>query len=138
MPAGGSNSQKGNGTVKMHKKGGVTKVHYKGKGGEKSSDHPEDFIVFVDSADELREWKKDSTKPLVEVVNSFDVFVTGKHGNQGEMNRASKGQLEAEFGTSRDDDVMKIILQQGNIIEGDSKEAGGNRNVANSGGSVRD
>ena len=54
------------------------------------------------------------------------------------MNRASKGQLEAEFGTSRDDDVMKIILEQGTIVEGESKEGKGNRNVANSGGSIRD
>ncbi len=65
-------------------------------------------------------------------------FVISRHGNQGEMNRASKGQLEAEFGTSRDDDVMKVILQQGTIIESESKEGKGNRNVANSGGSARD
>jgi len=54
------------------------------------------------------------------------------------MNRASKGQLEAEFGTSRDDEVVKQILQHGNIIEGESKEGKGNRNVANSGGAIRD
>ncbi len=64
--------------------------------------------------------------------------LVSRHGNQGEMNRASKGQLEAEFGTSRDDDVMKMILQQGTIIESESKEGKGNRNVANSGGSARD
>lgn len=61
-----------------------------------------------------------------------------RHGNQGELNRASKGQLEGEFGTSRDDDVVQQILEHGEVVETMSKEAKGNRNVAQSGGAIRD
>lgn len=48
--------------------GQVTKVHYKGQ--------EDDFIVIVESAESVREWKGDKSKPLVDVVDSFDVFVT--------------------------------------------------------------
>ncbi|KAK5115680.1 hypothetical protein LTR62_000769 [Meristemomyces frigidus] len=122
----------------MHKKGGVTKVHYKGQGGAKSSDHPEDFIIIVESGEDVKQWREDKTKPLTDVVESFDVFVTHKHGNQGQMDRASKGQLEAEFGTSKDVDVVSKILEAGNIIEGSNKESKGMTNVSNGGGSVRE
>ena len=50
--------------------GQVTKVHYKGE--------QDDFIVIVESAEAVREWKSDKSKPLVDVVDSFDVFIT--HG----------------------------------------------------------
>ncbi len=50
--------------------GQVTKVHYKG--------NEDDFIVILESADALRKWKEDKTVPLVDVVDSFDVFIT--HG----------------------------------------------------------
>ncbi|KAK3676871.1 hypothetical protein LTR78_003075 [Recurvomyces mirabilis] len=118
----------------MHGKGSVTKVHYKGQGGAKSSDHPEDFIVIVESGDAVRKWKHDKTTALTDVVDSFDVFVTHKHGNQGQMDRASKGQLEAEFGSSKDTDVVQKILESGNIIEGSNKESKGVTNVSNGGG----
>lgn len=62
----------------MHQKASLVKVHYKGKGGVKSSDHPEDFIVFAESADAVKKWKSDKSTPLVDVCNSFEVFVTGK------------------------------------------------------------
>lgn len=48
----------------------VTKVHYKGT--------TEDFIVFVDSPDDLAAWKKDSSVPLAQVVNSFKIMITHK------------------------------------------------------------
>lgn len=40
-----------------------------------------------------------------------------RHGNQGVMDTASKGQLEDEFGTSKDEEVVKQILEKGTIIE---------------------
>jgi len=33
------------------------------------------------------------------------------------MDTASKGQLESEFGTHKDDDVITQILEKGHIIE---------------------
>lgn len=48
----------------------VSKVHYKGQ--------EEDFIVFVDSPEDLKKWKTDRSIPLASVVNSFKIFVTHK------------------------------------------------------------
>jgi hypothetical protein len=38
-----------------------------------------------------------------------------RHGKQGILNTASKGQLENEFGTSNEDEVMKKILTDGSV-----------------------
>lgn len=47
-----------------------TKVHYKGK--------DEDFIIFVDSAEAVKNWKNDSSVPLAQIVSGFKVFITHK------------------------------------------------------------
>jgi len=39
------------------------------------------------------------------------------HGNQGTLDTAAKGTLEAEFGSSKEEDVIVKILEKGNIIE---------------------
>merc|ERR1712225_109371 len=48
----------------------VTKCHYKGK--------DEDFIVFVESADDVEKWKNDSSIPLAQVVSGFKIMITHK------------------------------------------------------------
>ena len=58
-----------------------------------------DFVVLVDSTDAVHKYRKDSSTPLIDVVDSYDVFVTNKHGAQGVLDRASNGQIENEFGT---------------------------------------
>ncbi|KAK6439363.1 hypothetical protein LTR95_004430 [Oleoguttula sp. CCFEE 5521] len=103
------------------------KVHYKGK--------EDDFIVFVDSAEAVKNWKTDKTIPMAQVVSGFKVFVTHKHGTQGVHDAASKGTLETEFGTHKDDDVIAAILEKGDIIETESQARNGDRNI-NSGPSV--
>lgn len=40
-----------------------------------------------------------------------------RHGNHGILDGASKGQLEGEFGTSKDDDVFKQIIENGSTVE---------------------
>ena len=50
--------------------GPVSKVHYKGS--------TEDFVVFIDSPEDLQAWKKDSSIPLAQVVNAFKVMITHK------------------------------------------------------------
>lgn len=40
-----------------------------------------------------------------------------RQGNTGVMDQASKGSLESEFGTSKDEDVVKQILEKGSIVE---------------------
>ena len=46
------------------------KVHLKGK--------EDDFIVLAESVEAVQRWTEDKSTPLVDVVNSFDVFVTNK------------------------------------------------------------
>ena len=85
-------------------------------------------MVIVESPEAVTRYRKDSSIPLVDVVNSFDVFVTNKHGAQGVMDRASKSQLENEFNTyppilglfllihrARSDDVIQKILKDGKV-----------------------
>merc|ERR1712032_617136 len=83
------------------------KVHYKGKS--------DDFIIFVDSAQAVSGWK---------------IFVTHKHGNHGILDGASKGQLEGEFGTSKDDDVFKHIIENGSIVESEEHGRQGDKNIS--------
>ncbi|KAK4451644.1 SDO1-like protein [Podospora aff. communis PSN243] len=99
------------------------KVHFKGK--------DDDFVVFLDSADDYKKWLNDKSIPLAQVVSSFKIFVTHKHGAQGPFDGASKFALENEFGTHVDDEVIKQILQKGTLQESQMEERQGNTNVAN-------
>jgi ribosome maturation protein Sdo1 len=103
-----------------------TKIHYKG--------NEDDFIILVESADAVKQWKEDKSTPLVDVVKSFDVFTTHKHGAQGELNRASNALLENEFGTKNVDDVLKIVIEKGQLqeVQGAARQA--DRNHANAAG----
>jgi len=47
------------------------KCHYKGT--------DEDFVVFVEDAKALNNWKTDKSIPLAQVVGSFKIFVTHKY-----------------------------------------------------------
>lgn len=40
-----------------------------------------------------------------------------RHGTQGVLDTASKGALEDEFGSSRDEDVVQQILEKGTVQE---------------------
>ena len=102
-----------------------TKVHYQGK--------EDDYIIFVDSADVVKEWKKDSSIPLAQVVSGWKIFVTHKHGTQGILDGASNQQLDAEFGTSKEEEVVKIILEKGTVQEYQNKERQGDTNITNGG-----
>ncbi|KIW31129.1 hypothetical protein, variant 2 [Cladophialophora immunda] len=98
----------------------VTKVFYKGS--------TDDFIVFIESPQDLKAWQADKSIPLAQVVNSFKIMVTHKHGAQGQMDGASKASLENEFGTSNEDEVIKKILTEGQPQTVTAGERGGDRN----------
>ena len=40
-----------------------------------------------------------------------------RQGTQGIMDTASKGTLEDEFGTHKEEDVVKQIIERGSIVE---------------------
>ncbi|KAI0389366.1 shwachman-Bodian-diamond syndrome protein [Xylariaceae sp. FL0594] len=98
-----------------------TKVHYKGA--------DDDFIVFVDDHETYKKWLSDKSIPMVEFVSAFKVFVTNKQGNQGQLSDAAKLTLAAEFGTENVDDVIKQILEKGNVQESQFPARQGVKNI---------
>lgn len=46
------------------------KVHVKGK--------EDDYVIFVESAQAVRDWKNDRSIPMAQVVSGFKIFVTHK------------------------------------------------------------
>ncbi|KFY02264.1 hypothetical protein O988_02255 [Pseudogymnoascus sp. VKM F-3808] len=86
-----------------------SKVHFKGS--------TDDFVVFVEDPVQLKKWREDKSIALVDVLDAFKIFTTSKQGAQGELNTASKSQLENEFGTSKEDVVLQKILQEGSLQE---------------------
>ncbi|KAF2401743.1 putative RNA binding protein [Trichodelitschia bisporula] len=101
----------------------VAKVHYQGT--------DDDFVVIAESVEAVQKWKGDKTVPLVDVVNSFQVFCTHKQGIQGQLDRASNAALENEFGTKNEDDVVKMILEKGDVQEAKAGGRQGERNPNN-------
>jgi len=104
-------------------RGGATtsKVHFKGEN--------DDFIVFIDDQDSLRKYKDgDKTVPLADVVQSFKIFVTHKHGAQGTFDGASNATLDNEFGTHEAEEVIKKILEKGTVQESEIQERSGSKN----------
>ncbi|EOD43654.1 Shwachman-bodian-diamond syndrome protein [Neofusicoccum parvum] len=99
-----------------------TKVHYKGK--------EDDFIIFVDSQKAVQDWKEDKSVPLAQVVNGWKVFVTHKHGTQGVLDTASNSALDNEFGTHKDEDVVKQILEKGDVQSVEEKGRQGDTNIS--------
>ncbi|CDH56412.1 hypothetical protein RO3G_05262 [Lichtheimia corymbifera JMRC:FSU:9682] len=83
----------------------ATKVVYK-------SDNDQEFFVFTNPG-EVSKWRKDKSIPLVDVVQSFDVFTTPTGSQTGTAERPSKGILESAFNTSKKEDVVRQIVEVG-------------------------
>ena len=47
-----------------------SKIHYRGK--------EDDFVILVDDAKAVHDWKEDRSIPLAQVVSGFKIFVTHK------------------------------------------------------------
>lgn len=85
------------------------------------------FIVIAASPDMVKKWRSDKTIPLIEVVDGYKIF-SSRQGAQGQLAAASRGELENEFGTSNEDEVIKRILQEGHVQEGKAGEKWGTKN----------
>merc|ERR1711939_477533 len=92
--------------------------------------HPPTMPRGNEAQCKVRDWKNDKTIALATVVSGWKVFVTHKHGNHGILDGASKGQLEGEFGTSKDDDVFKQIIENGSIVESEEHGRQGDKNIS--------
>jgi len=101
----------------------ITRVIYK-----PDSQSSDEFIIVI-NPEEYKKWKAgDTTIPLAEVVDSFQVFFSNQ-GNQGLLGKPSKQQLENTFGSSTDTDVVKYMLEHGKEQVGDAISNGpGNTN----------
>ncbi|GAA5922621.1 hypothetical protein JCM1841_006755 [Sporobolomyces salmonicolor] len=65
--------------------------------------------------------------PLIEIVDSFEVFHTGQ-GAQGLLARPSKQQLETVFETTNEDAIVEIVLSKGRLESSDGPLKLGNKN----------
>ncbi|KAK6522558.1 hypothetical protein TWF281_001998 [Arthrobotrys megalospora] len=93
----------------------VNKVYLQ-KGGE-------DFVVLVEDKEALSKWKKDTTVPLTDVVDGFKVFTTHRQGAQGVLDSASNAILDSSFGTHKVDDIIPVILREGQLqVTGGSQD----------------
>ncbi|EMR62053.1 hypothetical protein MGN70_005352 [Eutypa lata] len=106
----------------------TTKIHYKGS--------TEDFIVFVDDVETFKKWKSDKSIPTAHFISTYKVFVTHKQGTQGQFDGASNSTLDNEFGTHNDDEVIKKILEAGNLQESEFPERSNSKNDAQQGSIV--
>ncbi|TFY52582.1 hypothetical protein EVJ58_g9933 [Rhodofomes roseus] len=80
--------------------------------------------VIVVNPEEYHKWKEgDTTIPLVDVVDSFQVLWSNQ-GNQGILSTPSRQQLENDFGTHVDTDVVKQILEKGKEQTGKAVASG--------------
>ncbi|KAG8714260.1 hypothetical protein FRC08_012159 [Ceratobasidium sp. 394] len=77
-----------------------------------STQNTEEYVIVV-NPEEYKKYKDGghSVAPAL-IVDSFDVFHSST-GHTGKLGKASKQQLESTFGTSRDDEVVKQILDKG-------------------------
>ncbi|KAK6340419.1 hypothetical protein TWF730_002177 [Orbilia blumenaviensis] len=89
----------------------------------------EDFIVLVEDKDNLDKWKTDTTISLTDVVNGFKIFTTHRQGAQGVLDSASNAILDASFGTHKVDDIIPIILREGQLqVTGGGHDRGSSTN----------
>lgn len=92
----------------------TVRVVYHDKG--KSKD---EYLVFANPA-RLDEWKKDENSvPLVNVVDSFEVFTNAfNKGTEGLLDRPSKSRLADTFGTEQNEEIVREILKKGSVKGG--------------------
>ncbi|KPV78622.1 uncharacterized protein RHOBADRAFT_41166 [Rhodotorula graminis WP1] len=105
------------------------------------SQSTDEWIIIVGDVAAAEKWKggdryvspSSSSIPLVDIVDSFDVFHTGQ-GSQGILARPSKQELDAVFETTKEDEIVEIILTKGQIKSGDTPHQWTGKNDSKSGG----
>ncbi|KAI8822504.1 ribosome maturation protein [Fimicolochytrium jonesii] len=91
--------------------------HGKEKADAQTSGRFLDFFVFADP-NQVEPWRKDKSIPIVDVVESFDIFAVNNGGNTGVYERPSRQQLDTTFGTHNVSEIIERILQEGKIERG--------------------
>ncbi|CAE6394936.1 unnamed protein product [Rhizoctonia solani] len=102
-----------------------------------STQTTEEFMIVVNPVEYKKYKDGDTSVALALIVDSFDVFHSST-GHTGQWGKASKQQLEGVFGTSRDDDVVKQILDKGISKTGSGfASKTGDTNMSQGSGEVR-
>ncbi|KEI39620.1 uncharacterized protein L969DRAFT_87578 [Mixia osmundae IAM 14324] len=111
------------------RRAGTNKVVYK-----PDSQSTDEFMVIIEDAAALKKWKAGETSiPLTEIVDSFDVLHSGQ-GSQGILGRPSNQELDSVFGTHNQDEVVEMILKKGALQGGDAPEKTASKNDSQGGG----
>jgi len=79
----------------------------------------------------VKEWKEDKSVPLAQVVSGWKIFCTHKHGAQGILDAASHASLDSEFGSHNEEEVVKQILEKGDVQETKGSGKDGDKNASN-------
>lgn len=80
----------------------------------------DEYIVIVNSEAYVSWRNGDKTIPLADVVESFQIMTSGQ-GQQGIMGQVSKQQMHAVFGTTKEDEAIVKLLEQGTMQAGSLK-----------------
>ncbi|CAN3353935.1 restriction of telomere capping protein 3 [Diutina catenulata] len=81
-------------------------VFYKGK--------EADFSVIIEDEDKVNNFRHgDTTLPLIDLVGIYKVFVSRQGGAESIFEEASRQELDTEFGTHKQDEVIIKILKEG-------------------------
>jgi len=99
-----------------------------------------DEYSLIVNPEEYKKWKEgDTSVPLIEVVDSFNVYHSST-GHQGLLGQPSKQQLDNDFGTHNETEVVKIVLEKGAAQNSDriGKDGGSTMNSARGRGGIYD
>ncbi|KAI9294473.1 FYSH domain-containing protein, partial [Neoconidiobolus thromboides FSU 785] len=80
------------------------------------SEHDKDLFVFIADPQIYKKWKSDKSIPLVEVVDSFQIFDTDTGSHTGLASTASKQTISNVLERNNEDDAVRRILEEGELI----------------------
>ncbi|KAJ3061308.1 hypothetical protein HDU98_002784 [Podochytrium sp. JEL0797] len=77
------------------------------------SELPESAFFTYANKEMLNKWRQDKTVPLVDVLESFEVFQSDTKGPTGIQHVASKSEMKNAFGSEDVNAVLAQILGKG-------------------------
>jgi ribosome maturation protein Sdo1 len=96
---------------RMTNKTHTDRVVYSSKHGNEDS---VEFFMYAEPG-QVEKWRKDKTIPLIDVLQSFQVFESNTKSPQGIVMKPSNTQLMEAFGTTNETEIATLILEKGKI-----------------------
>jgi hypothetical protein len=82
--------------------------------GVTANEHPNTMVLMV-HPDQLERYRKDKSTPLVEVVDSFQVFKYETPGHSGKLAHPSRAELKNTFGSTNETEIVEFMLEHGQL-----------------------